>query len=287
MTKAAPLRETAFEIHYFKNYITQGGKNQVTNEQMALKIQQGETPLLGDLLEQNRQFAYWKSNRLYAQYYDRCKASGVELDDIVQSCFLALCDAVAAFNPDDGYKLLTYTKYPLMNAVNALLCIRTKKRNALNESFSLDKPLDDENGDTHLDLLADPNSGEAFTETEDAIFNDELRAELETALDRLDDRQAAVVRKRYLDDVAQGVIAAELGVSQQLIHQLEIKALRKLRGFKSLQQFHDEVLENLSYKRTGLRAFRETGYSSVERAVEIADELTENRRVANAIVTKQ
>jgi RNA polymerase sigma factor (sigma-70 family) len=260
----------------------------MTNEELALKIQQGETALLGDLWEQNRQFAYWKSNRLYAQCYDRCQSSGVELDDIVQSCFLALCDAVAAFNPDDGFKLLTYTNFPLLTHVRALLGIKTKRRDALNESFSLDKPLDDEDGDTtHLDLLADPNSGEAFTEAEDAIFNAELRAEFETSLDRLDDRQAAVVRKRYFDDVAQGVIAAEMGVSQQLIHQLEIKALRKLRGFKSLQQFHDEVLENLAYKRTGLKSFRETGYSSVEWAVEIADELTENRRVKNAIVTKQ
>ena len=57
----------------------------------------------------------------------------------------------------------------------------------------------------------------------------DARTVLEAALDRLDDRERAVIRHRYWDDASQGAVAARLGCSQMHVSRLERKALAQLR----------------------------------------------------------
>jgi RNA polymerase sporulation-specific sigma factor len=249
----------------------------MTNEELAIRIQGGESDLLGELWQQNIGAFHNKAYQLYNSRREQCTAAGVEADDVVQCCYFALCDAVKAFNPDKEYPFLSYIKYPLKTQINALLGVRTAKRDALNESRSLDAPIDNDEGSTLLDFQVDPNSGAEYEAVIDDVFQVELHAALENTLDRLPADRAAIIRGRYFDGKTQSEIAAELGVSGSRVYFLEQDALHKLRGYTTLQAFHDEVLTHWAYKHTGLKAFRETGYSSVERAVEKADELTERR----------
>lgn len=82
---------------------------------MAVKIQSGESDLIDELWGQNeslcRMKAYNASNRgdIYNHHRDRCIQCGVTEDDILQVGFMALYEAVQAYKPDAGYKLLCRT----------------------------------------------------------------------------------------------------------------------------------------------------------------------------------
>ena len=80
------------------------GWQSMTNEELAILVQQGNNDLMGELWEQNTGIFYMKAYGLYTRYADRCKMAGVELDGIIQCCYFALCDAVVAFKADGEYK---------------------------------------------------------------------------------------------------------------------------------------------------------------------------------------
>jgi RNA polymerase sigma factor (sigma-70 family) len=252
----------------------------MTNEEFAIRIKSGEHGLMGELWEQNTGIFKLKAFRLYDQYRDRCASSGVELDDIVQISYFALCDAVTAFPIDGEYKLLSYIKYPLLNRFHSLVGIRSSKRDPLDQCGSLNETIGDDENAERIDFLADPNSDAPFEAALDNLFQSELHDALETEISKLPDNRAAAIRGRYFENKSQGEIAAEMRVSNTYVQHLEREGLRKLRRVTYLQAFHDELLAELAYKHRGLKTFRETGESSVEIAVIRAEYLTDQKRVA-------
>lgn len=256
----------------------------MTNEEIAVQIQSGRDDLMSQLWEQNTRFFKSRAGQIYHSCREMCDSAGVEYDDIFQSCYFALSDAVAAFDIASGYKLLTYTNYPLKTQINALCGTQSSKRDALNKCKSLDEAIGDDDSDSSLlDLISDPNAEAAFAETENTIFHGETCAALESALSRLPDKHAAAVRGQYLDGKAQGEIAAELGMTQTRVQQIQQDVFRKLRGDVRLQAIRDEILVANSMKKTGFKAFSETWQSSVERALERAEDFTE-RYIAGGMV---
>jgi RNA polymerase sigma factor (sigma-70 family) len=252
----------------------------MTNEELAQRIQGGDTSSLAELWAQTERFFKGKAWSLWTRYGEMCARGGVTPDDIVQQGYFALLDAIQAYDADGEYKLLTYAKFPLMTHFRKLCGIRTSKRDPLQVADDLNAPVDDD-GDTELlDLTSDPNADKAFTDAENAIFNEELRAALDKALEKLPTRGAAAVKGRYLDCKAQGDIALEMGVSQSYVHSLEQNALKRLRAERDLRAFHDEVLTHYAMKFTGFKAWKESGMSSTERAAIKAEELTDKRRKA-------
>lgn len=79
----------------------------MTNEELALEVQAGRAGY-GGLWEQVRRFIGQQAFRWFTLYGDMCRRAGVELDDLMQCGFLALQDAVKAFDPARGYSLLAY-----------------------------------------------------------------------------------------------------------------------------------------------------------------------------------
>jgi RNA polymerase sigma factor (sigma-70 family) len=250
------------------------------NEELAVRIQNGERCLIADLWQQNIGLLTIKAFRLYDSYRERCASSGVELDDIVQVCYFALCDAVQAFQVDGEYKFTAYIKYPLLKHFRALVGIRSSKRDPLNQSASLNETIGEDETAERIDFIADPESNEPFETAVDDLFQSELRDALEAAISKLPNNRATVVRGRYFENKTQGDIAAELGVSNARVGQFEHDGLRKLRRERSLQSFHDEILSNLAYKRTGFAVFRDTWESSVEHAVLTCEEILGRRGLA-------
>jgi RNA polymerase sigma factor (sigma-70 family) len=251
----------------------------MSNEEMAQRAQNGEKGLILALWEQNIKFFRAKSYGMFMHNRGLCASSGVELDDIFQSCFFALLDAVRAYKAATGHKLLTYARFPLMNRFRALVGLRTTRRNPLDRAGSLDAPAgDDESDATVLDLVADPESAAPFEAADDELCRPELRAALNAAIGRLPGDRAATIRWRYFEGRSAADIAAELGVEPMRVYGIEQNALRDLRRERSLLAFREELLAGMAYNHIGLRRFKETWESSVERAVIRADELTERER---------
>ena len=117
----------------------------MTNEELAICIQNGESGLTSQLWDGMRGLVCLLSNRFYVQQRERCDAAGVTVDDLTQEGFLALLDAVKAYNPDDGYKLSAFLRFPLLNRFKAATGGRENHRkDPLNNFTSLDAPISDD-----------------------------------------------------------------------------------------------------------------------------------------------
>jgi RNA polymerase primary sigma factor len=114
--------------------------------------------------------------------------------------------------------------------------------------LSLEKPVgDDEDTVEFGESIADPDSDAPLT----ALSRDELRRELDRSLEGLSERERAVVMQRfgmgdYVDSGPSSLedVAARMNLSRERVHELEVRALRKMRrrtrGTALEDIFHEE-----------------------------------------------
>ena len=74
----------------------------MTNEEWAIEIQAGWEDYT-ELWEQVNKFIRQQAHRYFTLHAGTCAHAGVELDDLTQCGFMALQDAVRAFDPEAGY----------------------------------------------------------------------------------------------------------------------------------------------------------------------------------------
>lgn len=253
----------------------------MTNEEMALAIQQGDKSLTAPLWEQLRRLIGMYAGRCFNRMRGFCAAAGVTEEDLLQTGFLALLDAVRAYNTESGYKLTAFLKYPLQNRFNALLGLRNAKaRNTpLNNCDSLDEPIGDEgDGVTRLDVIPDENAQQAFEDAIDREWRRSLRSVEEELIDRhLTRNEAAAVRASYFEGLKPQPIADQMGVTRSCVQQFREHGLRKLRigePRRKLQPFLDDEYSALGLRGTGFSAFKNSG-SATERAVETLEQRLE------------
>ena len=239
----------------------------MTNEELAVLIQQGDDGLLPELWEQIRKFVVMKAGMYFDKLEYKC---GCELDDLVQSGYLGMIAAVKYFKPEAGYKFLTFLDYTLKNAFREALGIRGSKRDWLNYSDSLDREIHNATDITLLDTIGDLKPGEADLGelvVED-VWNKELRAALDEAMTVLSEKQHEVLTMRYYFGLSLAQIAYIRECSIQNIEQQHRDALDRIFHSK----YHEMLAEFLPgknypkdpYSRTGYTFWKETGLSSVE-----------------------
>lgn len=200
----------------------------MTNEEWAIKIQAGRAGY-GELWEQARRFIGQQAVRYRALHPELCERAGVELDDLIQCGFLALQDAVQAFDPARGYSLLTYLTRPLRSRFREACGIRTSRRDPLNNCASLNTPVGEE-GEGELEELV-PNQRAA--RDMEAVLEREYQAELcralTQALDTLEAGQRDTIQRRFWERESLEAIARDAGISRERVRQTEAAALRALR----------------------------------------------------------
>jgi len=116
--------------------ITLSGVTQVTqptNEELVKLIRDGQYERMSELYEKNRGMVYQVARR-----YARIRVSpAVDIDDFMQSGFLALVAAVAAY--DEGRGKFTTFLYICLRQHMQLLCGLQGARKAHNGAVSLDE----------------------------------------------------------------------------------------------------------------------------------------------------
>ena len=259
---------------------------QATNAALAALAAAGNTFALGQLWEVNKGFI----RRQLWQWYEKNKPvadnAGLSFEDLVQEGYFAVDYAAKHYNAEQG-NFTTYLSYALLKQIRTATCgehtrvVATENgrrvavsANPLNECSSLDVRLDesDEGSSTKGETIEDPAAVQAFQQTEDDIYTEELHTALETAMTQhLTEREAAVLRSRYYDGQSLRAIGEELGVQQERIRQIERRACRKLSGLPSIQRWHDETIRTQAWRGTGFGAWK-SGGSVQERTVEYWDE---------------
>ena len=235
-------------------------------DDLVVAIQLGTTELIELLWAQVESFVKWKANHYWKalQQQDNCR--GLDFDDLVQTGYIALAEAVTTFNPQKG-TFLTWLGIYLQKTFSEAAGYRTKRYRCdpLNTAVSLDLPVTDETESaTMYELLSDPSAETALYDVEDAIWHNQLHNTLETVLLTLPEKYRKILRLRYYENQTLNVVGAAFNVGPEMARQLEKQALRELRKTKNsrhLKPFYDFNF----YSCTGLGTFLATGMSVQER----------------------
>ena len=244
------------------------------NEEMVALIQAGRRELMADLWEQVRLFVIKQARRVPLE-----GRADLELDDLIQSGFLAMVDAVADYRRGMG-GFLTVLNYRLKNRLAEATRFRSERqqRETLAGALSLDAAVSDEGRSATLgDFQEDPTAQDALEAVEDRIFRDQLREAVAGVLGDLPKEQRELLRLRYWEGRTLLELAEDLGVAIESVRQKENKAIRELRKPKNavrLVHFYDFDY----YGGTGLGAFRSTGASIQERYLMKQDRIRERNQ---------
>ena len=246
----------------------------MSNEELAVLIQTGETERIPELWDQVTGLIKWKANRTMTVLELRGNPCGVTFDDLCQSGYIALIEAVRRYNPDNGVAFSTCLINSLKTVFAQATGHRTKsgQNEPLNNSLSLDKTVDDEaDGSPFSESVPDPKATAQIQLVEESLWRDQLREALEEALSSIPEKNADVLRMRYY----QGLTLAEVGKSKdcspEMVRQIEqngLKLLRRPRYACELFPFYQHDF----YRHTGLNAFRQSGMSVQERYLMAVDE---------------
>lgn len=118
-----------------------------------------------------------------------------------------------------------------------------KKMFGLNERVaSVDVPIGKEGDSPLLDIIADENTPDPTA----VLQNDEVSHYIDHWLDELDDKQKAVVERRFglhgYDRCTLEVVGQELGVTRERVRQIQMESLKKLRKILESEGFSPDIL---------------------------------------------
>ena len=237
-------------------------KNQVDALAEAAKTDPEIMPALWEAVERFIKLQAKKRYTLIGGNFGGC-----EVEDLVQSGYIALVDAVEDYEPGRG-SFITILGLHLKTAFAEAAGIRSAKRDALLYAESLDVALnknDEEPDAERIVFLPDPAAEAAFQDAEDRVFTEELNKALRRAIDALSPRKREIIKQKYLDGLRTEQIAKEQGVTQAAIYNVERAALRQMRqqAYKTgLIQFVE--LHTIYYRHYGVETMRRTQTSPVE-----------------------
>ena len=249
----------------------------MSNEELAELIKDGDT---GKLLQ------LWDGVRGYIakaaySYMLLCDGrNGVELEDLVQSGYIAMVAAVDSYEPGTA-KFITWLAYYLKTAFAEATNRRTEKqrKNPLHYAASLYAPVNDAQDEPVL-LLDTMSAPDAFEDVERKIFAEQLRAELEAVLSAIPAKNANVLRLHFFEDMDLSEIATSLSESIAAVSACKREALHKMRqevktskGVK-LRAYIEERTNY--YSGTGMSRYIETLSSPVELKVIDRERLERN-----------
>lgn len=245
----------------------------MSNEELALRIQQGERNKLGELWGQVEKFVSMRAGKM-ARHLGGF--GGVTEEDLYQAGFLALVEAVETYDPGAGASFLHWLALHLKTAFAQAAGYRSVKRDALDFAADLDAPLPEVDNLTLADAIEAPEAAQSFEEVERRVWLEDLRRALNHALKDLPEKQRETVTAHYYQGKTFREIAEEYGVSLEGARQYERKALSTLWRNRHKNRLADFVEDRTPYYlRVGASRFNTTGSSAVEEIVLIRERLRE------------
>lgn len=244
----------------------------MSNEELALRIQQGERDKLGELWGQVEKFVSMRAGKM-ARHLDGF--GGVTEEDLYQAGFLALAEAVETYDPGQA-GFLTWLGYHLKRAFAQAAGYRSVKRDALDFAANLDAPIPGTDDFTLSETIEAPEAAQALEDVERELWLADLRGILSRAMEALPPRQREALKAHYYQGRTLQEIAAAQGISAERVRQNENKAFRTLRRNRHKNHLADFVEERTPYfLQVGTSRFNTTGSSAVEEIVLIRERLRE------------
>lgn len=251
----------------------------MTNEELAIHIADGNRELIGELYQRNYGVLYKLAYRYYTLYSDRCISAGVTLEDMMSECYFAVYTAAKSYAKGKReYKFTSYLKYATLQYFQQMAGTRTEKQRnePLNSCKSLDVPIEGTEDLTLADTIEDIDAAEKADDLIDSLAYGEVFPEVKRVLAD-EPEQYDTIYAIYHDNISPSEWARMKGVPLQAIRSQREKAFRELRKEDRsayLRSLYEDIISS-SYRKGGLKAFRNSWTSSVEWAVLQRDNITE------------
>ena len=246
----------------------------MSNEELAELVQAGERHRLPELWEQVEKFVAMKARQYMILSGG---AGGVEVEDLIQSGYIALVTAADTYDPLAGRAFIGWLALALKTAFAEAGNYRSRKQahDPLHRAGSIDAPASEDSSTAIGELIADPAAALALQDAEDGIWLEQLHDALEKALDELPAHQGDTLRYRFYQTRSLEEIAAAEGVSKEAVRLWQSKGLQALRQESELQPFVEK--RTPYYLHVGVAEFQRTGESAVERIVIRRERMTKPR----------
>lgn len=197
------------------------------------------------------------------QYHGTADSRLYDTEDLTQSAFIALTDALRTFDPDKG-AFTTHLGYYVRRYFNECAGRRTSKLDAAIGAMSLDVTLDDETHTTKLDTLPDPDAHHVYED----IVNSESAHQDCTALMVEIDKLTAEQRRALLligqDGLSVKAAAEQMNISPEEARRHRDKAAVKIRRTRAGRVIGRDYY---NIHRVSLTEFHSTHTSEVEKCV--------------------
>ncbi len=219
----------------------------MTNEELALLIQEGNNRAKEVLWNHIINFVRQKAYSFYINWRNNCRSSGraviFEFEDLIQEGYIGMLEAVKYYNPHKEYNFITYLNRTLKTAFATVAGIRLSKdkNNPLNRAVSFYEPITEEEDLLLIDTVADPEAEASYTVIE---LTDTQRIVSE-AVSTLPELQRSIIKLHY-SGMALNKAAEKIGISRDVANRMKSKALQKLRANKELRRLYDEYNKHYS-----------------------------------------
>lgn len=237
---------------------------QYTNEELAAKIQAGQTGYIPILWEQVQAFVQQQAGRWWRAW--RYRRPSMEVADLYQCGYPALVSAVKTYKGDNGLAFIGWFNNYLRTEFAAEVGCRTAKQRGdpLNAAISLDAPAGEDTEDITIgDMVADPV--DRIAPIDDAVYQEQIKPVVTAAVDDLPKREQEVLQLRYREGMTLSEIGAQYGISQQRASSIERTALDRIRAGDHMQALSEALYYTQNfYRGTGFASWQRTGNSAQE-----------------------
>lgn len=184
-----------------------------------------------------------------------------DLDDLMQSGYLALHDAVQGFDPEAGMEFTTYLNYHIRGRFAEVSGRRGSKTRPELGAVSLDAPLDGDDASARIDFIADPESRYIYDDLTERIGNRQMYDAIIMEMQKLPDEHRRALELTLIGGKSYKAAAEIEGCAPDTMRKWKEKGLRKLRGSKACRLVADD------FRHVSLSRFHITHTSQVEEEV--------------------
>lgn len=229
----------------------------MTNEELALLIQEGNNKAKEILWNQTINFARHRAYIFFNNWRNNCRSYGrsviFDFEDLLQEGYIGMLEAVKYYNPDKEYNFITYLNTTLKTAFATAAGIRLSKdkNNPLNRAVSFYEPITKDEDLLLIDTVADPGADESYA----AIELTDTQRIVSEAVSTLPEPQRSIVKLHY-SGMPLNKVAEKIGISRDVANRLKSKALQKLRANKELRRLYGEY--NIHYSLYSRFSFYES-----------------------------
>lgn len=251
----------------------------LSDEELVFRIQNGETELIEVLWNQIKGFVAFKGRKFLRGF-----KGWAEMDDYMQTGFLAMMKAIEEYKPGTRMKFLNTMAQRLLVFYrrDILLMVKNGQKNTWTfrpdiDADSLQAPLkthstkEDGGAFTHESTLAYREEESDFDRATEKIAAQQMLARVsEHIVDILTPVEQDFLYKYYLGGMTHEEIAAEAAIDADCVKPKIVEALEKLRKDDEVRKLKAEWLDEITvfYQHKGVAGFNSSGTSVVEDTVE-------------------